>query len=222
MFERFYFGFKIFNIRLNIFDVFNIKAAIKVASANNIEKKVLTLMLVSLFVTVVLLALTIVYAQITCPSDRPFYSQPGIKLTYYITSRDYISNSTVNMLRTESVISRYFGNYIANVKIINLTGSMFGNEVIMDENGTFQILNGYAMEEIPVYSGLMPIGMKSFSVDGITLWGMEFYDPYSGARITIDLDRGIILGILVNQYPQYLNITLIDIEGGIACHAWTR
>ncbi|MEM0179546.1 MAG: hypothetical protein QW326_06320, partial [Fervidicoccaceae archaeon] len=74
--------------------------------------------------------------------------------------------------------------------------------------------------ELNLVDTMLPIGMREFTVSGITFIGIRYYDPSSGVIITADPNTGIILSIEYSGLGMYYSANLIQIEEGNSCHAW--
>ncbi|MFP3268557.1 MAG: hypothetical protein RXO29_03090 [Desulfurococcales archaeon] len=182
------------------------------------EQKIAFALALGTLVMLVLLGLTVVASQVDCPSYKPLYSQPGLVLVYNIS----VTQGTYNesQLRTETVISRNLGNYTARILVVNTTVGANPMIPLFNDTSVYRIDEGLGMEEIPLYDVMLPMGIEEFSVSGMKFLGTRYYDPNSGAIITIDQNTGIILKIAYSGMSYEYTATLIRIDGGSWCNAW--
>ncbi|MEM0020710.1 MAG: hypothetical protein QW039_01140 [Fervidicoccaceae archaeon] len=182
------------------------------------DKSVALIIVVGTASLLLLLGLIVTASQVVCPSYMPLYSQPGLKLVYNITINqgDYKQEE----MRIETVLARSLGNYSVNVSVYNLTSGIGPATAIYNGNLTFRIAEGLGMEELNLVDTMLPIGMREFTVSGITFIGIRYYDPSSGVIITADPNTGIILSIEYSGLGMYYSANLIQIEEGNSCHAW--
>ncbi|MGC9115231.1 MAG: hypothetical protein ACP5HH_04420 [Fervidicoccaceae archaeon] len=182
------------------------------------EEKVAVILIIGGIALLVLLGFTVLASQVDCPSYMPLYSQPGLKLVYNIT---YVQgNYTEREIRVESVVSRDLGSYQASILILNVTDGASQMVTLYNSTHNYSIKEGYGMEGIGLIDNMLPVGIREYEVSGITFLGTRYYDPNSGAIVTVDSNTGIILSIEYTGLGSYYNASLIEIEGGTYCHAW--
>lgn len=182
------------------------------------DDKVAAILIFGIIILLVLLGFTVLASQIDCPSYTPLYSQPGLKLVYNIT---YVQgNYTEKELRIEKVITRELGSYQASILVLNVTGNPPLGSTLYNVTNSYRIEDGSGMEEIGLIDNMLPVGLKEYRVSGITFLGTKYYDPNSGAIITVDTNTGIILSIEYTGLGSYYSAYLIQVEGGSYCRAW--
>jgi len=182
------------------------------------DEEAAIILLFGVILLLVLLGFTVAASQVDCPNYMPMYSQPGLKLVYNIT---YVQgNYTEQMIRIETVTARALGIYNASIVVLNATEGSPQGSPLYNSTHSYRIAEGFGMEEIGLVDNMLPVGIKEYSVSGITFLGIKYYDPSSGAVITVDPNTGIILSIEYSGVGSYYNASLVAIEGGSLCHAW--